>query len=174
MKNVILKYGAISGLISAGLMLASTLIMLQFGDPAQHFESGAYIGYTCIFLAMAVIYAAIRYYRQSINGGRVSFVQGLLIGLGITVISCIFYSLMWLGVYYNFMPNFMDEYINYQVSKMEAAGSSAESIQAMKTQMDGYKAMYSSPFNIFLITMIEPAPVGVLVSLISALFLKKS
>lgn len=174
MKKAILKYGVISGLISAGLMFASMLVMKQFGDNALHFEYGAYVGYTCIFLAMLMIYAAIRYFREAVNDGKVTFVQGLLIGLGITVISCIFYSLMWLVVYYNFMPTFMDDYVNYQVTKMEAAGSSAESIQAMKTQMDGFKSMYSSPFSVFLITLTEPAPVGILVSFVSALFLKKS
>lgn len=173
MKSVILKYGLISGLISAGLMFASVLIMKQIGGDKLRFESSMYVTYTCMFLAMIVIYTAIKYYREAVNGGRVSFLQAIVIGLGITAISCILYSLMWLVVYYNFMPNFMDEYVQYQVSKMEAAGASLEKIDLMKTQMESYKVMYNSPFKIFLITLIEPTPVGVLISLVSSLFLKK-
>lgn len=173
MKSVVLKYGIYSGLISAGLMLVSFVLMKQLGDNKVSFEYSAYIGYTCIFLAMVVIYAAIRHFRDTENGGKVSFLQGLAIGLGITFISCIFYSLMWLVVYYNLMPDFMDQYASYQEDKMLASGEGQEAIDQMKAQMESFKEVYKSPFQIFLFTMIEPAPVGVLVSLVSSLFLKK-
>ncbi|HOY15020.1 MAG TPA: DUF4199 domain-containing protein [Saprospiraceae bacterium] len=173
MKNIIIKYGIISGLISAGLMLLSNLVAKAIG-PKLFFDYGMYIGYTSILIAMAVIFLANRHYRDNLNNGSLTFVQGLIVGMGVTVISCIFYSLMWLVVYYNLMPNFMEEYINYEVEKMTSAGASAESIAKMKSDMVVYQEMYSSPLKIFLITLLEPLPVGLLLTFIFALVQRKS
>lgn len=160
-------------MIAAALMFITQLIAKATGSNMFTFEYGLYIGYTSILIAMAVIYFAIKYYRDNVNGGNMTFGQGLLIGMGVTAISCIFYSLMWLVVYYNFMPNFMEDYANYTIEKMKLAGDSAETIAQMQSEMSGYKEMYSNPFSIFLITLLEPLPVGLLLTFIFAVFQRK-
>ena len=173
MKNIIIKYGIISGLISAGLMLTTSLIAKVVGA-SLFYDYGMYIGYTSMLIAMAVIFLANRHYRDNLNHGSLTFVQGLMVGMGVTVISCIFYSLMWLVVYYNLMPNFMQDYVNYEIEKMTSAGASAESIAKMKSDMVVYQEMYSSPLKIFLITLLEPLPVGLLLTFVFALVQRKS
>ena len=123
MKNTIIKYGLISGALSAGGILIITLIFKSYGFDKVGFENSAYIGYSLIILSMAVIFFGIKAYRDNENDGQVSFKNGLLIGLGIALISCICYSLMWMVVYYNFMPNFMDDYADFSIKKLKESGA---------------------------------------------------
>jgi hypothetical protein len=173
MLHTILRYGIISGLIVASLMFITQMTILGLGVQKETFDYGMIIGYTTIFLASMAIYYAVRHYRDVKNENQISFVQGLLIGLGVTLISCVFYSLMWMIIYYNFMPDFMDQYANYSIEKMQKAGATVDEINQFSKDLEGYKTMYKSPVNIFFLTMIEPLPVTFSVSLLSALILKR-
>jgi hypothetical protein len=173
MLHTILRYGIISGLIVASLMFITQMTIYGLGIQKETFDYGMIIGYTTIFLASIAIYYAVRHFRDVRNDGKITFLQGLSIGLGVTVISGIFYSLMWMVVYYNFMPDFMDQYATYSIEKMQQAGATADEIKQFSKDMEGYKSMYKSPVNIFFLTMTEPLPVTFSVSLISALLLRK-
>jgi Protein of unknown function (DUF4199) len=173
MKNTIIKYGLISGSIAAVCMFLMGFYLKSMGSDMSKFENSMYIGYTLILLSMAVIFFAVKSYRDEVSDGKVSFGKGLLIGLGITLISCACYSLMWLVVYYNFMPNFMDDFSRYSMDKLRATGASDAEILKSQTEMNQFKEMYKSPFSIFALTMIEPLPIGILISFVSAFILKK-
>ena len=173
MKNTIIKYGLISGALSAGGILIITLIFKSYGFDKVGFENSAYIGYSLIILSMAVIFFGIKAYRDNENDGQVSFKNGLLIGLGIALISCICYSLMWMVVYYNFMPNFMDDYADFSIKKLKESGASEMELAKNQAQLQEYKDIYKTPLGIFGVTLMEPLPVGILGALVSAFILKK-
>ena len=103
MKKIVLTFGVISGLISAGLMLPIVSFVDQIG-----FDKGLYIGYTSIVLSFLFVFFGIRSYRETVGGGQISFGRGFTVGILITLISCVFYVGMWLIVYYNFLPDFGD------------------------------------------------------------------
>ncbi len=173
MKNTIIKYGLISGALSAGGILIITLIFKSYGFDQVGFDNSAYIGYSLIIVSMAVIFFGIKSYRDNVNDGQVSFKNGLLIGLGIALISCICYSLMWLIVYYNFMPNFMDDYADFSIKKLKESGASEMELAKNQAQLQEYKDIYKTPLGIFGVTLMEPLPVGILGALVSAFILKK-
>jgi hypothetical protein len=173
MKNVILRYGIISGIVIASIMLISTLIVKGLGNEKASFEYGMIIGYTNMLLAFSAIFFAMKKYRDTQNDQKLSIKDGILIGLGITVIATIFYSLMWLFVYYNIIPNFMEEYSAYVLEKLEADGATSAAIEQHNKDIESFKAMYNSPFSVFLITLIEPLPVGILVTFVSTLVLRR-
>ncbi len=173
MKNTIIKYGLISGALSAGGILIITLIFKSYGFDKVGFENSAYIGYSLMILSMAVIFFGIKAYRDNENDGQVSFKNGLLIGLGIALISCICYSLMWMVVYYNFMPNFMDDYADFSIKKLKESGASEMELAKNQAQLQEYKDIYKTPLGIFGVTLMEPLPVGILGALVSAFILKK-
>ena len=173
MKNTIIKYGLISGALSAGGILIITLIFKSYGFDKVGFENSAYIGYSLIILSMAVIFFGIKAYRDNENDGQVSFKNGLLIGLGIALISCICYSLMWMVVYYNFMPNFMDDYADFSIKKLKESGASEMELAKNQAQLQEYKDIYKTPLGVFGVTLMEPLPVGILGALVSAFILKK-
>ena len=173
MKNTIIKYGLIAGAISATGQLITSLYLKSSGLGSSSFDNSFYLGYTLITLAMAVIYFGIKAFRDGQNEGSITFGKGLLIGLGIAAIASVCYSLMWTFVYYNLLPNFMDDYATFSIAKLKAEGASEAQLLENQAQIAEFKQMYQSPFGVFAITLIEPLPVGLLVSLVSAFILKR-
>ena len=169
MKKTIIKYGLISGVISAVLLLSVSII----NKDKFHNDYSMLIGYSCMVAAMSFIYFGVKNYRDTTNGGKITFKNALLIGLGITLISCILYSLMWLLVYYNMFPNFMDDMASVSLEKLQKAGASQVEIDKSVESMNQMKEWYKNPVLVFFITLLEPTPVGLLFSLISAFVLKK-
>lgn len=167
MKNTIIKYGLISGAIATLCMVIMTLVLKSYG-----FDNTAYVGFSLIILSMAVIYFGIKAYRDDKNEGQISFLNGLLIGLGIAVISSVCYSLMWLVVYYNFMPNFIEDYATFTTNQLKSSGASEAELSKNATQLQEFKDFYKTPFGIFAVTLIEPLPIGILIALVSAFILK--
>lgn len=169
MKKVVLQFGFLSGGAMA-LFLFLTFVALK---GPWLFEYGAIVGYAGMILAFSVIFIGVRSYRDQLGQGSISFGKALQIGLLITVISSLCYVVAWLIVYYNFFPDFMDVYTARALEKMRQSGASEATIQTMTSQMAQYKTYYVNPFFNAAITFIEPFPVGVVVSLLSALILKK-
>jgi len=168
MKKIVLTFGVISGLISAGLMLANVSFVYRIG-----FDKGLYIGYTIIVLSFLMVFFGIRSYRETVGGGQISFGRGFTVGILITLISCAFYVGMWLIVYYNFLPDFGDKYGAYIIEQSRAAGASAEEIAKQAAEMQDMKRLLDNPFLNAAVTFLEPFPVGLIITLISALVLRR-
>lgn len=162
MKRPIVTYGIIAGLI-VSIMMAGSLRMKDNAD----YDTGMVIGFTSMILAFSLIFFAIQSYKKL--KGEVSFKQSLLIGLGITAIASTFYVITWLIVYYNFMPNYMQDYANHQIESMKHSGATDAAIKKTMDEMEYYKELYKNPVYIFLFTYIEIVPVGLIVTLIAAL-----
>ena len=173
MKNAIVKYGLISGGVAAVLLFGVTLIFKYIGFDKVGFDNSAYFGYGAIIISMSVVYFGIKSYRNLRGEGSFSFGKGLLLGLGIVLTSCIIYSLAWLVIYYNFIPTFIDDYASYCVQKATNAGANAVELKSKITEINQMKEWYKSPFLIFVLTLIEPMPVGILVALGSAFALRR-
>ena len=99
--------------------------------------------------------------------------RGLLIGLGIALLSSVCYSLIWLVVYYNFLPNFMEDYATFCTNKLKESGASTLELSKNEAELQQFKDLYKTPFGVFAVTLIEPLPIGVLGALVSAFILKK-
>jgi len=168
MKKIVLTFGVISGLISAGLMLGVVSFVDRIG-----FDKGLYLGYATIVLSFLFVFFGIRSYRENVGRGQISFGRGFTVGILITLISCAFYVGMWLIVYYNFFPDFGDSYAAYIMDQSRAAGASADEIAKQAAEMSDMKRMLANPFLNAAVTFLEPFPVGLLITLISALVLRK-
>ena len=84
------------------------------------------------------------------------------------------YVLVWLIDYYLFIPDFMDKYTAHMISQAQHSGASAAEIAAKTKEAVGMKEMYKSPVMVVLFTYMEIFPVGLVVSLITALILKRN
>jgi len=169
MNKTVLNYGLIAGLFVSAWMAVSMLVI-----GCDHGSGGMIIGYTGMLIAFSFIYVAIKNYRDKINGGTINFGKAFLIGLFISLIASAFYVVAWAIVYHNFMPDFMDKYAAIEIEKAKASGTSAVDINAMAAEMESFKEMYKQPFWFVAMTLGEILPVGLLVSLITALFLKRN
>jgi Protein of unknown function (DUF4199) len=168
MKKTVLKFGLLSGAISALLMFSTVPFVDKIG-----FDRGVIVGYTAIVLSFLMVYFGIRSYRENVGGGKITFGRAFVVGISITVISCICYVIAWEIVYFNFMPDFMDKYAAYMVEKMRASGASQQAIDATIQQMKDLKRIYANPLINFAMTFIEPFPVGLIITLISSVILRK-
>ena len=168
MRKIVIKYGLISGAISAGLMTATMLLMSNIMDS----DRGYIIGYACMLLAFLVIYFGMASYRDNVGGGQIKYGRALAIGLLITAISSVCYVIAWMILYKTMMPDFMDKYAAHAVERLKNSGASQAEIDKQVTMMNQYKEMYKNPVMVFFLTFIEPLPVGVIVSVISAFIVR--
>jgi hypothetical protein len=67
----------------------------------------------------------------------------------------------------------MDDFGTYQLQKLKESGESAAEIAKQTTEMNRTKELYQNPFYNFAVTFMEPFPVGLLMTTVSALVLKK-
>ena len=169
MKRTVLIFGLISGAISSAMMFL-TLPLINRGT--INFENGEVIGYTSIFLSFLLVFFGIRSYRER-SGGSITFGRAFGVGILITLISCVFYVASWEIIYFNFMPDFLDKYSTAAITRLREKGASDATIIAKKKEMDQMKAMYANPLMNFAMTFIEPFPVGLVVTLVSAGILRK-
>ncbi|HEY6138041.1 MAG TPA: DUF4199 domain-containing protein [Thermoanaerobaculia bacterium] len=169
MKRTVLVFGLISGAISSAMMF---LYLPLINRGVINHDNGEVIGYTSIFLSFLLVFFGIRSYRES-HGGTITFGRGVAVGILITLVSCVFYVASWEILYYKFMPDFGDKYAVHVVEKMRAKGASEQDIAAKKKQLEQFKAIWENPFLNAAMTFIEPFPVGLIVTLVSAGILRR-
>jgi hypothetical protein len=168
MKKTVLTFGLIGGAIMAAMMFATLPFMDRIG-----FDKGVIIGYTTMILAFMLVFFGIRSYRENVNDGHITFGRAFAVGILITLVACVCYVVAWEIVYFNFMPDFLDKYSSYVIEKARASGATQQAIDAQLQQMKSFKEMYDNPFINAALTFIEPFPVGLIVTLISAAILRK-
>jgi hypothetical protein len=169
MKRVVIVFGLISGAISSAMMFL-TLPFIKSGAINNH--NGEVIGYTAIFLSFLLVFFGIRSYREN-AGGSITFGRATAVGLLITLISCVFYIASWEIIYFKLSPDFADKYAARAIDDMRQKGASDAAIAAKKIEMEKMKAMYDNPLINAAVTFIEPFPVGLVVTLVSAAILRK-
>ena len=167
MKKVVIVFGLISGAISSAMMFLTLPFEAEISS-----RSGELIGYSAIFLSFLLVFFGIRSYRENI-GGTITFGRATAVGLLITLISCVLYVASWEIIYFTMMPDFVDKYSAREIGEMRATGASEAAIAAKKKEMDQLKVTLNNPLMNVAMTFIEPFPVGLIVTLVSAAILRK-
>lgn len=168
MKKTVLTFGLISGAIMSLMMLSTLPFIDKIG-----FDKGEIVGYTGIVLSFLLVFFGIRSYRENVGGGRITFGRAFAVGILITVISCICYVITWEIIYFKLLPGFADKYANYMVERLRASGASQQMIEAKLKEMNAFKVMYNNPLINAAISFLEPFPLGLIITLISAAILRK-
>ncbi len=168
MKKTVLTFGLISGAVSSVLMLSTALLLDRIG-----FDKGVIVGYTGIVLSFLLVFFGIRSYRENVGGGQITFGRALSVGLLITLISCLCYVVTWEIVYFKLMPDFAEKYTNYMMEQVRASGASQQVIDAKMQELKNFNALYDNPLFNAAITFLEPFPIGLIISLISAAILRR-
>ena len=169
MKRIVLTFGLISGGILAAMMLATMPFMDTIG-----FEHGMVVGYTSMVLAFLLVFFGIRSYRETVGDGQISFFRAFGVGLLIMTVAALCYVVTWEIMYHTFLPDFADKCVAYEIQKIQASGKSPQEIETKIASMKSMMALYTS--NIFFniaFTFFEPLPIGVPMTLLSALILRK-
>ena len=169
MKKTVLTFGLISGAVMAALMMSTVAFIDKIG-----FENGTIVGYTSIVLGFLLVFFGIRSYRENVGEGYISFGRAFAVGILIALISSVIYVLTWEVVFHNWLYDFPEKYTAYVIEKARASGVSAADVARQREEMDSMWALYRSNFFVrAAFTFVEPFPVGILVTLISAVALRK-
>jgi len=163
MKKIVLTFGLIAGAILSTMMLITLPFMDKIG-----FDKGEIVGYSTMVLAFLMVYFGIRSYRDSVAGGSIKFRRALLVGLLITGVAAICYVVTWEIIYYKIAPDFGDKYAAYAIEKTKKSGATDAQIALQTKEMMEFKEMYKNPLVNIAFTLLEPLPVGILFTLISA------
>jgi hypothetical protein len=168
MKKNVLIFGLLSGLIITAMMVYST-VRISNND----FKGNMILGYATMLVAFSFIFVGIRNFRDKFNGGVVSFGKAFQLGLYITLIASTIYVLVWLVEYYFFVPDFIEKYTACSMRDAKASGASEAELTKQAAFLANYAEMYKNPLFVVLATYLEVLPIGLVISLISALILKK-
>lgn len=169
MKKNVIVFGLIAGLIVSVLMVLS--MAKCSSDP--DFEHSMLLGYASMILAFSFIFVGIKNYRDKYNDGVITFGKAFKIGLYISLIASTIYVIVWLVDYYMFIPDFMDKYVAHVLRDAKRDGASAAELASKAKELASSQEMYKNPIMVVLFTYLEILPVGLLVSLLAALILRK-
>ncbi len=172
MRKNIITYGIIAGIVVSTLMLVS-VNYISHCEGTVDYDTSMLIGYASMLISLSLVYVGIRNYRNKYNGGVISFGKAFKIGILIVLIASTIYVIAWLIDYFFFIPDFMDKFSAHELEKLKASGASPVEIDKKTTEMANFARMYRNPFFNAMMTYAEILPVGLIVTLISSLILKR-
>lgn len=168
MKRTVLTFGLLSGGISALMMLATTPLAGRVS-----YEYLTVLGYAIFVASFLMVYFGIRSYRDTVAGGRIAFGKAFTVGILITLISCAIYIVSWEFIYHRFLPTFFDDYLTHMVETMRAEGATPEAVNRQLQENAQMKEWFQNPLIRYAMWLMEAFPVGLVMTVISSVMLKK-
>jgi hypothetical protein len=171
MKRSVIVYGLIAGAVVSAFMSIS-MISMSKSHSTPSTGLSMVIGYLGMLISFTFIFVAIKSFRDKQNNGVISFGKAFGMGFLISLIASTMYVITWAFVYKNFLPDYMDRYCASMIEQAKTSLSGA-ALTAKIDEMNKAKQMYATPVGFTLFTYAEILPVGILVSLIAAMVLKR-
>ncbi|MBA4055380.1 MAG: DUF4199 domain-containing protein [Marivirga sp.] len=169
MKKNVIVFGLISGLFITSMMVYTAAEC--YSNP--EFRGNDVLGYAGMIAAFSFIFIGIRNYRNKYKNGLITFGEAFKTGLYISLIASTMYVVVWLIDYYIFIPGFLDQYINHVLYEARLTGSSQVELDQKAQEMADFKELYKNPLFVVLVTFAEVFPIGLVISAISALILRR-
>ena len=169
MKPVVFRYGLFAGLA----ILALTAIHFYVVMPNVSWGAAEFAGYLTMILSMIFVFMGIRYYRDHVKSGYLNFKEGLKLGAMIVLIPSICFALF--DIFYTEVlnPSWGDEYYGYYVEKLKAS-TPADKLDEELQKLQKNKELFSNPLIQFSLMAITVYVIGLIVTIISALSLRRN
>lgn len=169
MKPTIFRYGIYGALTIIALSAIHFFVVM----PRVKFETAEVVGYLTMVLSMVFVFAGIRYYRDHVNGGFLTFAEGLKIGVLIVLIPSVcfgFFDILYTQV---LNPSWGEDYYKYYQQKLLSSGPPEEVTKKLE-KLEKNKEMFSNPVFQFFLMAATVFVIGLIASIISALTLRRS
>jgi hypothetical protein len=163
MKRIVWTFGLIAGAFLSVMMLISLAFHDQIG-----FDKSLILGYTTMVLAFLMVFFGVRAYRDNVAGGKVSFGRAFKVGILISAIACACYVATWQLISSRLAPDYMDKWAAYSIDKARKSGASEAEIAAETKQMGDMKEKLKNPLFSIAMTLLEPLPVALVFTLVTA------
>ena len=168
MLRIILIYGVIGGII-----VAVPLAVSWFASDGTIPENAALYGYSSMLLAFTMVFVGTKHYRDKVLGGAIRFLPALGVGLGISAVASLFWVVGWemtLATGFDFGSAYMDSV----VAAAQARGAPSAEIEQIRADAAQALTLYANPLTRLPVTFMEMFPIGVVISLLSAVLLRNS
>ncbi|MEP5611962.1 MAG: DUF4199 domain-containing protein [Cyclobacteriaceae bacterium] len=167
--RIAIKYGGLTGLI-----IMTSWFVSYFTWGGLHFAGSELFGYSVMLLAFSTIFLAIRGERKKSEKDEITFKKGFFTGLGISLVAAIIYVVGWIWIYMPaFEPDFVDRYEASQIEIVNQTESSSEIKMEQIQEIKEFNTSYRKPHVMAAFTFLEIFPIGLLVTIISALILRR-
>ena len=163
MRRYVLTYGLIAGVILSALMVISMAFHDRIG-----FDRAMIVGYTTMVIAFLMIFFGVKAYRDRERPEGLSFGRAFATGLLISFVATACYVATWQVVYRTMMPDYLEKYSAYTLEKKREAGATEAELAAEAKKMAEFGEMYRNPLVNVAFTFLEPLPVGLIMSLVTA------
>jgi hypothetical protein len=172
MKKNILIYGLIAGVVVATLMLINVNYVSHCAGNVDY-NTSMLIGYASMLVAFSLVFVGIRNYRDKFSGGTISFGKAFKIGILMVLLASTVYVAAWMIDYYVFIPDFMEKLAASSIAELKVKGASQLEIAKQTKDMADMVEMLKNPFIHAAVAYTEILPVGLIVTTISSLILKR-
>ena len=169
MKKISVIYGLIGGIIVSAFMALTIPNM----DADTDMTLSMFMGFASMIVALSTVFLGIKKYRDVYLNGVISFGKAFLIGLYISLIASTMYVLTWMVISDLYMPNFMENYVEAQLNAFEQTAATAKEISQKREELNAMAESYKNLVIKALYTYMEIFPVGLIITLISSLILKR-
>ena len=163
MKKTALTFGLIAG----GILSLMMVITIPFHD-AIGFDRALVIGYASMVAAFLLIFFGVRSYRDSVAGGTISFGRAFGLGAMIFLVASLCYVATWQVLYRTVASDYLVKYEEYVIAQERADGATQAQIDAKVAEMQRWAELYKNPLVNVAVTFLEPLPVGLIMTLVTA------
>lgn len=169
MKPTVFRYGIYACLALVMLGMINLFVVIKYAD----YGTQEVAGYLTMLLSAIFIFPGIRHYRDKVNGGELSFGDGLKIGLLIALFPAIlfgFFDLLYTEV---LNPSWKEDYYNLYIQKVKDS-TPVDKLAAKLEKVEKEKELFGQPAMQFLIMAGTVFIIGAIVTIISALTLRRT
>lgn len=159
---------AVYGIAAGAIVGAQFTAVMALSQGREVGAWGVAIGYATMLLALSLVFVAVKRQRDLALGGVIRFLPALAMGLAISTVAGIIYATTWEAILAVTGMDFAGDYARQIIEQQKAKGLTGPELEKLIRDMETFKAQYAQPLYRFGATFLEIAPVGVLVSLVSA------
>ena len=162
----------IYGTIATAIITLFFWLTHTFWIEENDFSMGEILGYVSMVLAFTMIYFGVRSYRNLQPGQKISLGKAFMVGLSITIVASVWYVIGWM-IYYEQNPEIMNSFFKQSIEQIRQSDLSTTEMQVRITEMKQFQQNYKNPLVRIGFTLMEILPVGLVMSAISAIILKR-
>jgi heme/copper-type cytochrome/quinol oxidase subunit 2 len=169
MQKIVLRYGLYATLFIVALSALEFFVLNDLLSSTLQEVSG----YLTMLLSMVFVFFGLKQYRDKYNNGQLSFGKGMKIGILIVLIPSVAFGLFDLLYTEVLHPGWVDEYYTNYIAKLKASTPPGQLEAALK-KANEQKEMFSNPLLQFLLMSVTVFIIGLIVTIIAALTLRRN
>lgn len=167
MKSTILRFGIYGAICICVLFILSLSLANNLS-----YSTREVIGYSAMLISLSFVFFGIKHFRDKVNEGKVSFGKALFLGVIISLITALAFGILDV-IYIEYVnPDFTEEYYTRTIADLKDSLPAAE-FEVKKAEMEAQKELFMSPVANFIIMSLTVLTIGFIISLLSALILKR-